>query len=59
MWRYEVIDISEQQYRRLRLLIHIKAAEAHLIVRSRHPWPIIVPGNAREHDKIIRADAIN
>lgn len=39
MRRYDIRDITEQHYRALRLLLTLGVAEAHIVVRSKRPWP--------------------
>lgn len=59
MWRFEVLDITEQQFRALRLLIHLKQAEAHIVVRSNRPWPLPISFSPRQPNAMITGDAIN
>lgn len=59
MWRYQVLDISEFHYRQLRLLIHLKLAEAHIVVRTERPWPREVSLHPRQHSAKIERNAIN
>lgn len=59
MWRYDARDISEDQYRILRFLIRLKAAEAHLVVRTERIWPVPIAFRPRDHIAIIRGHAIN
>lgn len=59
MWRFEVLDITEQQFRALRLLIHLKQAEAHIIVRSNRPWPPEISTSPRQREVSVPRDAIN
>lgn len=59
MWRYQVLDISEQHFRQLRLLIHIGQAEAYIIAKTARPWPPEVLLHPRQHTAIVRRDAIN
>lgn len=59
MWRYQLIDLSEQHIRQLRLLIKLKRAEAHVIVRTDQPWPPEILLHPRQHDAKVARDAIN
>ncbi len=59
MWRYHVLDISEQHFRQLRMLIHIKQAEAYIIARTARPWPPEIALHPRQHTTLIKRDAIN
>lgn len=59
MWRYQVLDISEQHFRQLRMLIHIKQAEAYIVVKTKRPWPSIVATSPRQHLVKIVGDALN
>lgn len=59
MRRYDVRDISEQHYRILRLLLNLNLAEAHIVVKSRHPWPPPITLSPRQRERSISGDAIN
>ena len=59
MWRFEVQDISENDFRLLRALIQLKVAEAHLVVKSQRPWPREIYVHARQARAAVPRDAIN
>lgn len=59
MWRYQVLDISEQHFRQLRLLIHIKQAEAYIIAKTARPWPPEITLHPHQFTAKISRDAIN
>lgn len=59
MWRFEVQDISEQEYRRLRLLINLKLAEAHLVVKCQRSWPVEICRSPRQIDARVARKTIN
>lgn len=59
MWRYHVLDISEQHFRQLRLLIQLKQAEAHIVVKTARPWPSPVMLHPRQRAAVIERDAIH
>ncbi|WP_294138254.1 hypothetical protein [Sphingomonas sp.] len=59
MWRYQVLDISEQHFRQLRMLIRLEQAEAYIIARTARPWPPEIALHPRQHTVLIKRDAIN
>ncbi|MBV2150146.1 hypothetical protein KRZ98_18040 [Sphingobium sp. AS12] len=59
MWRYQLLDLSEQHVRQLRLLIKLNRAEAHVIVKTDKPWPPEILLHPRQHTAKIARDAIN
>ncbi|WP_029622937.1 hypothetical protein [Sphingomonas elodea] len=59
MRRYDVRDITDQHYRALRLLLATNQAEAHIVVRSKRPWPPAISYSPRQPDTAIAGDAIN
>lgn len=59
MRRFDVLDITEQHYRTLRLLIRLGVAEAHIVVKCGRPWPLPISYSPREPAPNIRGDAIN
>jgi hypothetical protein len=59
MRRFDASDITENHYRALRLLIRLRLAEAHIIVRSARPWPPRVFYSSRQPEADIRGDPIN
>ena len=59
MWRYDVRDISEQQFRLLRFLAQHRGTTAHIIVKSDQPWPREVPTHPRQPLVRIVGSAIN
>lgn len=59
MRRYDVRDITENHYRVLRLLLMLNQAEAHIVVRSKRPWPPRIAYSARQRESQIFGDAIN
>ena len=58
MRRYDVSDITEQHYRALRMLIVLGQAEAHIVVKAKHPWPPPVSYSPRQRDTGIVGQAI-
>lgn len=59
MRRYDARDITEHHYRALRLLLTLNMAEAHIVVRSKRPWPPSVSYSPRQLETAIPGDAIN
>ncbi len=59
MRRYDASDITENHYRALRLLIRLRLAEAHIVVRSTRPWPPRILYSSRQPDADICGDPIN
>jgi len=59
MRRYNVSDITEQNYRALRLLLALNLAEAHIVVRSHRAWPPAILLSPRQRKTTIAGDAIN
>ncbi len=59
MWRYQLLDLSEQHFRQLRLLIKLNRAEAYVIVKTEKPWPPEILLHPRQHTTKIARDAIN
>lgn len=59
MRRYDVQTITEQHYRALRLLLAMGQAEAHIVVRSKRPWPPQISFSRRQPATDIPGDAIN
>ncbi len=59
MRRFDAREITEHHYRALRLLLSLKLAEAHIVVRSKREWPPRVSFSPRQIDVDIEGDAIN
>lgn len=59
MWRYRLVDLSEQHIQQLRLLIKLNRAEAYVIVRTDKPWPPEILLHPRQQCAKINRDAIN
>lgn len=59
MWRYDVRNISEQQFRLLRFLAQHRGATAHIVVKSEQPWPREIVTYPRQPMVKIVGDAIN
>lgn len=48
MRRYEIAELTDDDLRRLRMLIKLNRAEAHIIVKCDYPWPIPIRTSARQ-----------
>ena len=59
MRRYDARDITDQHYRALRVLLITNQAEAHIVVRSKRPWPPAISYSPRQSETAIASDAIN
>lgn len=59
MRRYDARDITEHHYRALLVLLKFNMAEAHIVVRSKRPWPTPVSFSPRQQATQISGDAIN
>ena len=59
MRRYDVRDLNVDHFRALLRLVHLKKAEAHIVVRSKRPWPPTIAYSRRQEDTVITGDAIN
>lgn len=59
MWRYQVLDLSEQHFRQLRLLIKLNRAEAYVIVKTDKPWPPEILLHPRQPDARVPRDTLN
>ncbi|AJP70705.1 hypothetical protein [Sphingomonas hengshuiensis] len=59
MRRYNVRDITDRHYRALRVLLATQQAEAHIVVRSKRPWPSRIPLSPHENVGDVEGDAIN
>ena len=59
MWRFNVGDISEHQFRLLRFLVQHGGAEAHIVVKSDKPWPREIYVSRYQRDAKVPRDAIN
>jgi hypothetical protein len=59
VWRFNLADLSDNDIRRLRLLIKMGKAEAHLVTKSEHPWPIKVQTHPRQWQEPVDGTAIN
>lgn len=59
MRRYDARDITEHHYRALRLLLTLNMAEAHIVVRSKRPWPPRVSFSPRQNAVDIAGEPIN
>jgi len=59
MWRYRLVDLSEQHIQQLRLLIKLNRAEAYVTVRTDKPWPPEILLHPRQQSVKVERDAIN
>ncbi|HEX8301451.1 hypothetical protein [Sphingomonas sp.] len=59
MRRYDARDITEQHFRALRVLLVTGQADAHIVVRSRRPWPPLVSLSPSQPAGEVTGDAIN
>ena len=58
MRRYDVGDLTDDDLRRLRLLVRMKRAEAHIIVKTDYPWPSTIRTSARQWQEPAPGNAI-
>lgn len=59
MRRYDVAELTDDDLRKLRLLVKMSRAEAHVVVRCDYPWPIPFRTSARQWHDPAKGDAIN
>lgn len=59
MRRYDVAELTDDDLRRLRMLVRLKRAEGHVVVKSDYPWPIPIRTSARQWQEPAVGDAIN
>lgn len=59
MWRYNVGDLTDDDIRRLRLLVKIKRAEAHIVVKSDRPWISPIKPQHRQWNDLAEGAAIH
>ena len=59
MRRYDIADLTDDDLRRLRMLVRLKRAEAHVVVRTDYPWPITIQTRPRQWQEPARGHAIH
>ena len=59
MRRYEIAVLTDDDLRRLRMLVRLRRAEAHIVVRTDYPWPITIRTRPRQWEEPAQGDAIH
>ncbi|MFN3775160.1 hypothetical protein [Sphingomonas parapaucimobilis] len=59
MRRYNIADLTDDDLRRLRMLVRMERATAHIVVRTDYAWPIPIQTRPRQWQEPAIGDAIN
>ncbi len=59
MWRFDLADLTEDDIRALRMLVKLKRAEAHLVVRTDPTWPVRIKTRPQQWQEPAKGAAIH